>query len=192
MRLIPSVMIKSVLRFKAKGPGGTLSWIRDGEEEKIRAYFGSKKGWECTPGWDHFTLAYPDKTPNYLDHGYDEWKAIKSRIARAEYFEQIRQKMAAVPGVISAGISTDDHLPYGGREMKVETLGQGSAEEQHMRIQTMGPSSSRRFASHSSAVGSGVKARIFAETALQSSIRPSPIAMLRVPIRLAYASGFPT
>jgi len=47
--------------------------------------------------------------------------------------------MAAVPGVISVAISTDDHPPFGGRQMKVELLGRGSEEEQRARIQTVGP-----------------------------------------------------
>lgn len=75
LHLVPSAIIKSELRSKAQGLGGTLNWIRHGEEEKIRAYFGSKEEWECIPGWDRFQLVCPDKTPSYLDHGYDESKA---------------------------------------------------------------------------------------------------------------------
>jgi predicted permease len=67
-----------------------------------------------------------------------EWDAVKSRISRAEYFEQIRQKMASVPGVISVGISIDIYPPYGGHEMKFETLGRGSVEEQLARVATVG------------------------------------------------------
>ncbi|ACO33305.1 MULTISPECIES: ABC transporter permease [Acidobacterium] len=68
-----------------------------------------------------------------------EWKSVQSRVSRAEYFERIRRRMAAVPGVISVAISTDDHPPFGGRQMKVELLGRGSEEEQRARIQTVGP-----------------------------------------------------
>lgn len=67
-----------------------------------------------------------------------EWKTVQSRTSRSEYFEQIREKMAAVPGVIAVGISTDDHPPCSGRDMKVETPGQAPAEEQRATVQTVG------------------------------------------------------
>ena len=67
-----------------------------------------------------------------------QWAAIRSRDSRAAYFEQIRQRMASVPGVLSVGISLDVYPPYGGNEQKVETLGRSAAQEQDARILEVG------------------------------------------------------
>lgn len=67
-----------------------------------------------------------------------EWAAIRSRQGRAAYYERIRQKMAAVPGVLSVGISVDVYPPYGGSQQEVEILGQSSAREQDARILQVG------------------------------------------------------
>ncbi len=66
------------------------------------------------------------------------WSNIESRSARAAWFEQIRQKMAAVPGVLSVGISIDVYPPNGGSERKIQILGQTFGEEQSSQILTVG------------------------------------------------------
>ncbi len=66
------------------------------------------------------------------------WSNIESRSARAAWFEQIRQKMAAVPGVLSVGISVDVCPPNGGSERKIEILGKASEQEQNSPILTVG------------------------------------------------------
>ena len=66
------------------------------------------------------------------------WSNIQSRTARAAWFEQIRRKMAAVPGVLSVGISIDVCPPYGGSERKIETLRHRFDQEQNAQVLTVG------------------------------------------------------
>ena len=56
----------------ARGPGGTLSWLAQGAEKQIKAYFGSLQRWQRIPDWEELELAQPLQLPNKLDHGYDE------------------------------------------------------------------------------------------------------------------------
>jgi predicted permease len=62
------------------------------------------------------------------DNTYTTWDA------RAQYFEQLRQKIATTPQVLSAGISTNATPPDSGWENKFEIMGQPVAEEQRARI----------------------------------------------------------
>ncbi len=66
------------------------------------------------------------------------WSNIESRSARAAWFEQIRRKMAAVPGVLSVGISIDVCPPNGGSERKIEILGKTFEQEQNSQILAVG------------------------------------------------------
>jgi predicted permease len=66
------------------------------------------------------------------------WSNVESRPARAAWFEQIRRKMAAVPGVLSVGVSVDVCPPYGGSERKIETLGHTFEQEQNAQVLTVG------------------------------------------------------
>jgi len=53
-----------------------LKWIRDNDEDKISAFFGSKDKWASIKGWEDFELI--DNPPNEkLEHGYDESKTDK-------------------------------------------------------------------------------------------------------------------
>ncbi len=53
---------------------GTMRWFAENQEERIRAYFGSRERWEAIRGWDDFELIHPVDTPQLLSHGYDESK----------------------------------------------------------------------------------------------------------------------
>ena len=54
---------------------GTLRWIRDKDQEKIKAFFGSEERWHAIPGWDRDMPSLDPKLPSKrLDHGYDESK----------------------------------------------------------------------------------------------------------------------
>jgi predicted permease len=66
------------------------------------------------------------------------WSNVESRSARAAWFEQIRRKMAAVPGVLSVGVSVDVYPPYGGSERKIEILGHTFEQEQNAQVLTVG------------------------------------------------------
>lgn len=83
-------------------PRGTMAWIRDHDDEHVRAYFGSREDWERIGTWADFQTPQPSRTPTYLDHGYDEdtdpaqWTVRE--LARAAAFrggELLSESMAA-------------------------------------------------------------------------------------------------
>ena len=51
---------------------GTMSWLDSGDEDHIRAYFGSCAQWEQIGDWSTFEVPRPSRTPTYLDLGFDE------------------------------------------------------------------------------------------------------------------------
>jgi hypothetical protein len=52
-----------------------LQFVADGDEERIKVWFGSRKKYEAIPDtWDSIVLAKPINLPAYLDHGFDESK----------------------------------------------------------------------------------------------------------------------
>ena len=72
-RIIPSFMIKRIMKRMANAKSGPLYWIKSNNEGRIEAFFGSKKKWAAIPDWgldmsDFRAEAY------LLDHGYDEKK----------------------------------------------------------------------------------------------------------------------
>ena len=65
------------MKFVASGrPNGTLSWVKDRNEEKLKVYFGGYDEWRKIPGWDKVKVEFSDeeRKPIRLDHGYDESK----------------------------------------------------------------------------------------------------------------------
>jgi hypothetical protein len=72
---IPPALVKNlVMKPLTLQPRGTMAFVRDGDEEKIAAYFGSRQEWEAIGDWTTFWPPRPDRTPSRLDHGYDESK----------------------------------------------------------------------------------------------------------------------
>ena len=58
-------------------PGGVLQFVKDGDEERIKVWFGSREKYEAIPDtWDEIVLAKPLDLPNYLNHGFDETKPV--------------------------------------------------------------------------------------------------------------------
>src|ERR1700761_5175043 len=53
---------------------------------------------------------------------YQDWQA------RSQYFENIRARIAAMPEVVEAGISTNATPPSNGNNQRIEIFGKGSAE----------------------------------------------------------------
>jgi nucleoside-diphosphate-sugar epimerase len=89
--LVPAAIIKHlVIRPLTLRPRGTMSFIRDGDESRIRAYFGSRQEWDSIGDWSTFVPPQPSRTPALLDHGYDESKEIeqwtRSDLAQAADF----------------------------------------------------------------------------------------------------------
>lgn len=82
-------------------------------------------------GYDpHRTMSVP--IPIH-DGTYGGWKA------RSEYFEQIRARIAAMPQVVAAGISTNATPPANGNDNKVELMGASQAEQPVVRVNYISP-----------------------------------------------------
>jgi nucleoside-diphosphate-sugar epimerase len=77
-RVPPWIVKRFVIAPLTRKARGTMAFIRDNDIDKIRAYFGSKEEWERVGGWDTFVPPEPDRTPHYLEHGYDESKQPES------------------------------------------------------------------------------------------------------------------
>jgi putative ABC transport system permease protein len=77
-------------------------------------------------GYDpHNTMSVP--IPIH-ESTYKDWQA------RSQYFENIRSRIAAMPEVVEAGISTNATPPSNGNSQRIEIFGKGSAESPIARI----------------------------------------------------------
>ncbi len=71
-RLVPGAISKRIEKL-ARAPGGSLYWFAQDQQEKIKAYFGSREQWEQIPqDWSQFEFEFPSTTPVKISHGYDE------------------------------------------------------------------------------------------------------------------------
>lgn len=78
-------LLRRRLESVARKPGGTLSWIAQGDDARIKAYFGSCDAWQAIGKWEDQQLKRPSDVPTELDHGYDEAKPREeSSIADAQ------------------------------------------------------------------------------------------------------------
>ena len=68
-------LVRGRMERVARAPRGTLSWLAQGDDAHIEAYFGSREVWETIGGWESVKVTRPPETPILLDHGYDEQKA---------------------------------------------------------------------------------------------------------------------
>lgn len=72
-RIVPAGLIKGVMGFLARrAPLGTMSWVRSGNRERMKVYFGGMEQWRNIPDWEEMDLERPSETPVRLSHGYDE------------------------------------------------------------------------------------------------------------------------
>jgi len=67
------------------------------------------------------------------DGSYPTWEA------RSAYFEQLRNKVAAVPGVAMAAISTNATPPSNGWNTSIEVMGKPPKDDQKVRINFVSP-----------------------------------------------------
>jgi predicted permease len=76
-----------------------------------------------------------------LMHWTDEkaWKAIQPREARAAFVEQMRQRMAQTPGVLSVSVGVNATPPYSGEERAWEIEGKVDPEQKQARVQLVSP-----------------------------------------------------
>jgi putative ABC transport system permease protein len=86
----------------------------------------------------------------HADLGYDPHNAMSVPIPihqnthvawkdRAEYFEQIRAKLAAMPQVVAAGISTNATPPSSGWRQNIEIMGSTTSEKPEVRVNFVSP-----------------------------------------------------
>src|SRR5438105_967324 len=84
------------------------------------------------------------------DLGYDPHNAMSVPIPvhenthvswkdRAEYFEQIRSRIAAMPDVVAAGISTNATPPSNGWRQRIEIMDSSTAEKPEVRVNFISP-----------------------------------------------------
>jgi len=82
-------------------------------------------------GYDpHQTMSLP--IPVH-ENTYRTWKE------RSEYFEQIRARIAAMPQVIAAGISTNATPPANGGDSRIEVAGRNETEKPVVRVNFISP-----------------------------------------------------
>src|SRR5271163_3530357 len=63
-----------------------------------------------------------------------EWNRIQSREGRTAYIEQIREKIASVPGVSTVAVGTDATPPYTGDERAFNVVGTREGEQTQARV----------------------------------------------------------
>lgn len=74
-KYVPSFIIKKfIMEPVANKKLGTLHWIKNNDQKRISAFFGSKKKWEEIKTWREYQEHEPFKKAVMLDHGYDENK----------------------------------------------------------------------------------------------------------------------
>jgi len=56
-RIAPPLVVRAFLKRMAE----PLHWIKNNDEEKIKAFFGSREAWEKIPDWKHYTV--PEDEP---------------------------------------------------------------------------------------------------------------------------------
>jgi hypothetical protein len=67
-----------------------------------------------------------------------EWSRLRSREARTAYIEQIREKIASVPGVSTVGVGLDATPPYSGGESSFNLDGTRDREQPQARVMLVG------------------------------------------------------
>lgn len=70
-----------------------------------------------------------------------DWSAISALQKRAAFLEEIRQKIAAIPGVLSAAVGTNATPPYSGQEQKFQVEGRpdGGESGPNVRVEYVSP-----------------------------------------------------
>ncbi len=71
--LVPAALIKHlIIKRLAHHPRGPLSWLRNADEARVTAFFGSREAWSRIGDWKSFVVPAPSRSPTRLEHGYDE------------------------------------------------------------------------------------------------------------------------
>jgi len=72
-------------------------------------------------------------------HDPGEWDRIHSHDGRAAYIEQLREKIASVPGVLTAAVGTDAAPPYAGAQYAFTVDGNLDREQPQARVILVDP-----------------------------------------------------
>ncbi len=91
-RLFPHLVKAAMAALAYKKGLGTQRWIQDGDEARIRTYYGSLEAYNAIPDWKHIDLSHPSEKALLLEHGYDESKPME------EFTLEDMQKAAAFRG----------------------------------------------------------------------------------------------
>ncbi len=79
-KIVPPFIIKAaMLPMAYKKQWGTQWWIKHNDDNRIRAYYGSKEKWQAIPDWKDWDLSdLPgEEHAVHIDHGYDESKRLE-------------------------------------------------------------------------------------------------------------------
>ena len=79
---------------------------------------------------------------------------------RVRFYTELRDKIAAMPGVLSAGTSTNATPPNSGWRQPVEIMGRPAAQSQEAGSNSSAPNTSLLCRSQSSAAAYGTKAKL--------------------------------
>ena len=78
-KIAPAFVIKPFMRLIANDKiFGTLGWLKSGNEQRIKAYFGSREEREAIPSWEVMRDIHlaGEAEAERLSHGYDESKPL--------------------------------------------------------------------------------------------------------------------
>ena len=78
-KIAPAFAIKPFMRMIANDKVfGTLGWLKSGNEQRIKAYFGSREERDAIPSWEVMREIYlaGEADAERLSHGYDESKPL--------------------------------------------------------------------------------------------------------------------
>ena len=78
-KIAPAWLIKPFMRMIANDKiFGTLGWLKSGNEQRIKAYFGSREEREAIPSWGEMSDIHlvGEAEAERLNHGYDETKPL--------------------------------------------------------------------------------------------------------------------
>ena len=120
------------------------------------------------------------------ENTYTTWEA------RVQYFDNLRQKVAALPSVASIGISTNATPPNNGWDQKFEILGSPAAEEQRARVNFVGPGYFPVLEIRCCKAGSGMKRKPSGEHRWRLSTRTWRGSVGLTAMRSATRSSCPT
>ena len=103
-------------------------------------------------------------------HNPAEWSGIQSREARTAYIEQIRDKIASVPGVSTVAVGIDATPPDADVLSSFLVDGSGDGEQPQARVMLVGQSYFAALRIPCCRAACGMRMKMPAETSLRSSI----------------------